>query len=183
MIPNFIWEQFYKWWWLKFFVDVHCAIDQSTDEIFWLTDWHAKALLVFNWYQYTLLLVVEEICMLVMFELRVLVETFEYIVTAVSCLCYFGWNLCCVQKKETECDEKWSGRSPIKKGGIATILKCYLSFSLYDIVPLDLPPVTSEAKPSVPPSSRRDHDDDTSGADGLSQLPFHESQTYTFRMF
>ena len=59
-----------------------------------------------------------------------------------------------------------------------TILKCYLSFFLYDIVPLDLPPVTSEAKPSAPPSSRRNHDDDTSGADGLSQLPFQEYRIF-----
>ena len=43
-----------------------------------------------NWYQYTLMLVGEEICMLLMCELRVLVEIFGNNVTDVSCLCYIG---------------------------------------------------------------------------------------------
>ena len=54
--------------------------------------------------------------MLVMCELTVLVETFGYNVTAVSCLCYFGRN--CVVSKRKKLSVMRSDRDdhPLKKG-------------------------------------------------------------------
>jgi len=69
-----------------------------------------------HWDQYTLLIVGTEICMLVMCGLTVLVETFGYNVTAVSCLCYFGRN--CVVSKRKKLSVMRSDRDdhPLKKG-------------------------------------------------------------------
>ena len=54
--------------------------------------------------------------MLVNCELKVLVETFEYNVTAVSCLCYFGRNSVVSKRKKLSVMRSDRDDHPLKKG-------------------------------------------------------------------